>query len=173
MQTGTLLLKDFIASGATADATLQLRSLHKNETTADRSILLSVGHPILEIGNSADPVTPGRYAKKMAKGFTGAVALIQDSAGHCSLSTPSICTMLYVRQYFQTGELPPEGTICKADAVPFGPSPGDFEVLDQETKSMGKRQARIAKAVYAAGGGYLNGHLGVRMSKLMEDDLLW
>jgi hypothetical protein len=66
--------------------------------------IAKTSHPILEIGNTADPVTPGRYAKKMAKGFEGAVALIQDSPGHCSLAAPSNCTIGYVQRYFQTGE---------------------------------------------------------------------
>ena len=116
----------------------------------------NTSHPILEIGNSADPVTPGRYAKKMAKGFTDAVALIQDSAGHCSLSSPSMCTEKYVKQYFQTGELPPDGTVCDVDALPFGPTPGGDEVLDVEVQMRAERQARIANAMYAAGGGFLN-----------------
>lgn len=67
--------------------------------------MANTSHPILEIGNTADPVTPGRYAKKMAEGFPGAVALIQDSAGHCSLSTPSDCTETYVRSCKYTHNL--------------------------------------------------------------------
>ncbi|KAK3713086.1 hypothetical protein LTR37_008771 [Vermiconidia calcicola] len=123
----------------------------------------NTSHPILEIGNSADPVTPGRYAKKMARGFTGAVALIQDSAGHCSLSTPSICTQAYVRQYFQTGELPPEDTLCKADVMPFGPTPGEDEIHDEEVVKATQRQETIAAALYAAGGGFVNNVHGNRM----------
>ncbi|KAK5173828.1 uncharacterized protein LTR77_002509 [Saxophila tyrrhenica] len=113
----------------------------------------NTSHPLLEIGNTADPVTPGAYAKKMAKGFTGAVALIQDSPGHCSLAAPSKCTQGYVRQYFQTGELPPEDTVCEVDAIPFGPTPGDESALDLEVEELMVSSSKIARALYASGGG--------------------
>lgn len=125
----------------------------------------NTSHPILEIGNTADPVTPGRYAKKMAKGFPGAVALIQDSGGHCSLSAPSACTWGYVQQYFQTGELPPEDTVCPADAVPFGPGPDDVSAMSMETRKIMEQQSIIAKAFYASGGG----HMGVRPNAWMQN----
>lgn len=118
-------------------------------------------HPIMEIGNTADPVTPGRYAKKMAKGFEGAVALIQDSPGHCSLAAPSNCTITYVRNYFQTGELPEEGTVCPADEVPFGNADGDEEVvLDVEAQRMRENQQIVAQALLNAQARYSVKSLG-------------
>lgn len=138
-------------------ATIRMSCVHYNVRPYYRFEGPWVGntsHPILEIGNTADPVTPGRYAKKMAQGFPGAVALIQDSAGHCSLSTPSVCTERYVRQYFQTGELPPGGTVCKADYMPFGPSP-ESEVHEELSMEVTRRQARITNALFTAGGGLL------------------
>lgn len=144
----------------------QIRPIHRFEGPW----VGNTSHPLLEIGNIADPVTPGRFAKKMAKGFPGAVALIQDSAGHCSLAAPSKCTMGYVKQYFQTGELPPEDTLCKADALPFGTAPGEYTIHDIETARLLEAQATIAKAMYAAGGGFLSGvsnrYAGIR-------DALW
>lgn len=80
----------------------------------------NTSHPLLFIGNTADPVTPGLFARQMAEGFEGAVALMQDSGGHCSDAAFSWCTTGYIRQYFQTGELPPVNTTCAADVVPFG-----------------------------------------------------
>ena len=91
----------------------------------------------------------------MAKGFKGAVALMQDSGGHCSLAAPSKCTQRYVRKYFQTGELPPEDTICDADVQPFGPTPGEESVLDVETKRAMKLQEIMARALHGSGGGFL------------------
>ena len=96
----------------------------------------------------------------MAKGFKDAGVLIQDSAGHCSLSTPSKCTQQYVRRYFQTGELPPDGTVCKADVVPFGPGPGESQTLDVEAMKAEERSFGIAKGIYAANGGFLGGGIG-------------
>ncbi|KAF2766894.1 hypothetical protein EJ03DRAFT_344858 [Teratosphaeria nubilosa] len=79
----------------------------------------NTSHPILFIGNTLDPVTPFGSAEKMAERFEGSGLLRQDSEGHCSFTEPSICTARAVREYFQTGGLPEEGTVCEADAVPF------------------------------------------------------
>ena len=116
--------------------------------------IANTSHPILEIGNDADPVTPGRYAVKMAKGFEGAVALIQNSGGHCSISAPSRCTMGWVNLYFQTGILPPPGTVCEPDVLPFGPGPDEEATLAACDPSHA-----IAAAMLKSGGGYMHGHL--------------
>lgn len=96
----------------------------------------------------------------MAKGFTGAVALIQDSPGHCSLSAPSNCTATYIRQYFQTGKLPEEGTVCPVDQLPFDKSPFDAdEDMEMDTLNQADRKLRdqlriIESALYASTGGF-------------------
>jgi hypothetical protein len=43
---------------------------------------------------------------------------------HMSLATPSLCTAKAIRRYFQTGVLPPPGTICAVYDRPFS-LPGD------------------------------------------------
>jgi len=112
----------------------------------------NTSHPLLFIGNTADPVTPGLYAREMAKGFEGAVALMQDSGGHCSDAAFSYCTTGYLRQYFQTGELPPVNTTCAADVVPFGPlhDADDGRVVEEavaeEVKAGRERWERMAEA---------------------------
>ncbi|KAF7355564.1 Abhydrolase-4 domain-containing protein [Mycena sanguinolenta] len=72
-----------------------------------------------------DPVTPLSAAKKMSQGFAGSVVLTQDSPGHCSIASVSLCTYKYIRQYFLNGTLPEPGTVCPVD-VPLFPSSSDF-----------------------------------------------
>jgi pimeloyl-ACP methyl ester carboxylesterase len=79
----------------------------------------NTSYPLLIIGNSHDTVTPIRNARRVSVLFPGSVVLHQDSQGHVSHSNPSICTGKAVRNYFQTGELPPIDTICEPEYVPF------------------------------------------------------
>lgn len=109
-----------------------------------------------------DPVTPVRNAYKMAKGFEGAVALTQDSAGHCSASTFSRCTRSYIRRYFQTGELPPQGLVCPADEMPFGPGPEGYGMegdVDAEVVQGRQRSADLREGLNQAGGLFMRSNL--------------
>lgn len=79
----------------------------------------STSTPILFVGNTLDPVTPLRHAKKMQGRFAGAGLLTQDSPGHAALAARSACTSRYLQDYIRSGSLPPEGTVCKVEQVAF------------------------------------------------------
>ncbi|KAF4552194.1 Hypothetical protein D9617_11g010430 [Elsinoe fawcettii] len=125
-------------------------------------------HPLLMIGNTADPVTPLWSAKKMAKGFEGARVLTQNSPGHCSMSAYSPCTNDYIHKYFFDGTLPEEGTVCEVENLPWG-GKENGEVMAAEVQEKADLHAEIMKGLLASGGGHRFSHgLGrVSPSKLL------
>ncbi|KAK1231284.1 hypothetical protein PQX77_005599 [Marasmius sp. AFHP31] len=82
-------------------------------------IAANTSFPLLIIGNAADPVTPMSSAHKLSRSFPGSVVLLQDSAGHTSTSSPSACTARNVRDYFDNGTMPEDGTWCAINGSPF------------------------------------------------------
>jgi len=76
-------------------------------------------HPILFLSNTADPVTPLRSGRVMHKLFANSGLLVADAAGHCSVAQPNLCMLAHVREYFQTGVLPPQNTLCVPQTSPF------------------------------------------------------
>lgn len=78
-------------------------------------------HPVLFVGNLADPVTPLASAHRMTNLFgpDNAALLVHNGYGHCSSAQPSLCTAKHIRNYLLDGTLPPPGTVCEPDAPPF------------------------------------------------------
>ncbi|KAF2108824.1 TAP-like protein-domain-containing protein [Lophiotrema nucula] len=75
--------------------------------------------PILFIGNTLDPVTPLRSAKKVASTFAGSSVLTLDAAGHTSIGMASDCVDQSIKAYMNNLTLPAANTICKPDQIPF------------------------------------------------------
>ncbi|KAF9533834.1 TAP-like protein-domain-containing protein [Crepidotus variabilis] len=80
---------------------------------------VTTSHPLLVVGNTADPITPLASARKMSQLFQNSSLLTQNSTGHGSVSAPSLCTQNYIRQYFLSGTVPPSGTVCQPVRGPF------------------------------------------------------
>ncbi len=88
----------------------------------------STAAPLLLIGNTYDPQTP--YIGTVVMGterLAHARLLTVDGYGHTVMANPSRCAQGHVAEYLVRGELPPEGTVCNQDCIPF--SPGFAECL--------------------------------------------
>ncbi|MCJ1395059.1 hypothetical protein MMC18_007940 [Xylographa bjoerkii] len=77
-------------------------------------------HPIVFTSQSLDPVTPLPNAVQGTRIFPGSVVLETKGLGHCAVSMPSVQGLLAVREYFHSGELPPNGTRYEVYEGPFG-----------------------------------------------------
>ncbi|KAK8023584.1 hypothetical protein PG993_011650 [Apiospora rasikravindrae] len=75
--------------------------------------------PILFVSSRYDPVTPLANAVAMSRDHPGSRVLVQENAGHGSLFSPGRCREGYIKRYFATGEMPPEGATCQPDCEPF------------------------------------------------------
>ncbi|KAG9384978.1 TAP domain protein [Pyrenophora tritici-repentis] len=75
-------------------------------------------YPILFVSNTLDPITPLSGARRMQAHFSSSSLLVVDAMGHSSLSALSNCTAQYAQDYLG-GTLPPVGTICQPNELPF------------------------------------------------------
>jgi pimeloyl-ACP methyl ester carboxylesterase len=76
---------------------------------------------ILVIGNTGDRVTPYQSSIAMSRDLARARLLTVRGYGHTEFLNPSTCATGYEVRYLLTGSLPPAGTVCPQDAIPFPP----------------------------------------------------
>ncbi|KAJ7921988.1 TAP-like protein-domain-containing protein [Mycena leptocephala] len=87
--------------------------------------------PLLLVGNTLDPATARAGAFTTFKAFPGSVVLTQDSIGHTSIVSPSLCTYRHFRTYFVNSTLPAPGTVCPVDAELFPPLVAPFTTFSK------------------------------------------
>jgi autophagy-related protein 17 len=89
--------------------------------------------PMLILSTRTDHVTPLANAYALSRLHGGAAVVVEEAVGHCALlSATSACVNAIVREYFHTGTVPANGTVCEADcaaAIPRRDCPGlpEFE----------------------------------------------
>ena len=81
-------------------------------------------NPVLVVGNTHDPNTPHQGAVAMARQLARARLLTLDGYGHTSGADPSACVFRAEVAYLVHLRLPPRGTVCQPDRVPFDPDFG-------------------------------------------------
>ena len=78
----------------------------------------TTANPVLVVGNLFDPATPYHGAVTVDRLLPRSRLLTLAGWGHTSLGVSS-CVDAYVSRYFLTTRVPPRGTVCEPDVVPF------------------------------------------------------
>src|SRR5262245_18962934 len=78
----------------------------------------TTANPVLVVGNLFDPATPYHGAVTVDRLLPRSRLLTLAGWGHTSLFASS-CVDAYVNAYLLTSRVPPEGTVCQPDVVPF------------------------------------------------------
>ena len=90
---------------------------------------------VLIVGTKYDPATPYVFAQRATRQLGKARLLSLDGYGHTSILS-SVCIDQKTNNYILTGAVPPAGTVCRPDALPFyrapaaAPSAAEKAVLD-------------------------------------------
>jgi pimeloyl-ACP methyl ester carboxylesterase len=78
----------------------------------------TTANPVLVVGNLYDPATAYHGAVTVDRLLPRSRLLTLAGWGHTSLGV-SACVDAYVSRYFLTTRVPPRGTVCEPDVVPF------------------------------------------------------
>jgi pimeloyl-ACP methyl ester carboxylesterase len=78
----------------------------------------TTANPVLVVGNRFDPATPYHGAVTVDRLLPRSRLLTLAGWGHTSLFA-SACVDAYVSSYLLTSRVPPKGTVCQPDVVPF------------------------------------------------------
>ncbi|WP_203186881.1 alpha/beta hydrolase [Streptomyces pratensis] len=76
-------------------------------------------NPVLVVGTTYDPSTAYPNSRAMTEALADARLLTNEGYGHTALLNPSSCVQEHESRYFIDGILPPAGTTCRQDTLPF------------------------------------------------------
>ena len=79
---------------------------------------------VLVIANRFDPLIPFQSSLGMARELERGRLLSVNGYGHTVLRNPSACVARYEAAYFLSGLVPPLGTVCASETLPFGGGAG-------------------------------------------------
>lgn len=88
--------------------------------------------PVLVVGNRFDPATPYHGAQTLDRLLPRSRLLTLEGWGHTSLFK-SLCVDTHVSRYLLSTRVPPDGTDCAPDVVPFAQG-AQAQVADEATK---------------------------------------
>ena len=98
----------------------------------------TTANPVLVVGNLFDPATPYHGAVTVDRLLPRSRLLTLAGWGHTSLFVSS-CVDAYVSRYVLTSRVPPKGTVCQPDVVPFA-QPAAAAQAQQATGSSAKAE---------------------------------
>jgi pimeloyl-ACP methyl ester carboxylesterase len=108
----------------------------------------NTSYPLLIASPKFDPVCPLTNAKAAQKQYAGSALLVQNSYGHCTTSSPSLCTAKHIRAYFGEGTLPAAETTCEVEELPFiGKVENDVKLLSREDAELLEALRALARVV--------------------------
>ena len=94
--------------------------------TCRLTVTAPAANPILLIGTRFDPIRSLANAQLAERRLGNEVLLTHDGYGHLGQSDPSAWVMQVLGSYFVDLTMPPRGTICPSDHLPFDPNFGQL-----------------------------------------------
>lgn len=92
-------------------------------------------NPILLVNSTFDPSTAYANAVQVEKLLGNAVLLTHEGYGHLSFQDPSACVDEAMAAYLTRLTVPPAGTVCRSERIPFEPGFGT-RAVDQPNRRM-------------------------------------
>jgi pimeloyl-ACP methyl ester carboxylesterase len=104
-------------------------------------------NPVLVVGNRFDPATRYQGAVTVANLLPRSRLLTLAGWGHTSLLAGSLCVNAWVSRYLLTTQVPPVGTVCRPDVVPFAQPASQVQAASGPSESAAVIPPVIRRAI--------------------------